>query len=490
MAHDDTPAASGKGKGKLKSLTTIPQPTSRETVKNDQKSRDNSVPVTKPPGIGHSWETGVVPSSVPDQDFGTERSSRAKPTRGKGRGRGGKSSTARLTPKEKPTSNRLRPQRRTATAVSSYAESSDEEGQDELLTGGFNIGHDDDDNKTEPVDDGCDEPSVANSSHNKRKRAGSKPSNAGTKSKASTKAATLPVVTPTTKQTKRLRSLPSTSRGATSEPTRVFARWSDSNFYPGVVHEYCGGSSYVIRFDDGDTYNVDLELMRVYELRVGDYVIYNHGFRSSKVDSVDKFKSEHRVDIVFNGEVKKVLVKDLKVAYKTIQHAWGDRMIASNSITTAVKPAKPKLKASPTPSGFSVHSGMAARSQFLAKTGIAVTSTSTTLVDQKPKLTKFTDMINTHGGTIIEDWGNIIRMDGKHTNSNNRWVIEKEEVTLTNKYDIERVFLLADNPNQKAKFLIALALGIPCLSTKWLETSHKLVSPFPELTIHLFSNPL
>jgi len=35
-------------------------------------------------------------------------------------------------------------------------------------------------------------------------------------------------------------------------------------------------------------------------------------------------------------------------------------------------------------------------------------------------------------------------------------------------HGIRTVFLLADEPNQKPKYLVALGLGIPCVSTNWL----------------------
>lgn len=75
------------------------------------------------------------------------------------------------------------------------------------------------------------------------------------------------------------------------------------------------------------------------------------------------------------------------------------------------------------------------------------------------------------GSTVFDDWGSIIKMEGRHSNANHRWVIEKSDVSWTGSDDIERVFLLADDANQKPKFLIALALGIPCVHVSWLHDS-------------------
>jgi len=79
--------------------------------------------------------------------------------------------------------------------------------------------------------------------------------------------------------------------------------------------------------------------------------------------------------------------------------------------------------------------------------------------------------IKNNGGTVIEDWSCIFPMDGIHSNSNKRWVAVADDVQWVPKDGIQRVFLLADDANQKPKFLIALALGIPCLSFDWLHAT-------------------
>ena len=85
-------------------------------------------------------------------------------------------------------------------------------------------------------------------------------------------------------------------------------------------------------------------------------------------------------------------------------------------------------------------------------------------------------MVKESGGAVISDWADIFSLQGQHSNGGKRWVISKDDVRFTRKDGLERVFLLSDNFNGKPKYLLALALGIPCVSVEWLEQSYNGVS--------------
>lgn len=71
---------------------------------------------------------------------------------------------------------------------------------------------------------------------------------------------------------------------------------------------------------------------------------------------------------------------------------------------------------------------------------------------------------------MVSDWSTIFELDAEH--SGKRWTAGREHVSYAKgASDIRHVFLLADEANQKPKFLIALALGIPCVSITWLLDS-------------------
>ena len=57
-----------------------------------------------------------------------------------------------------------------------------------------------------------------------------------------------------------------------------------------------------------------------------------------------------------------------------------------------------------------------------------------------------------------------------------RWIIRKADVRYKGK--AEQIFLVADEATPKGKYLLALALGIPCLEKEWVEKSVEAVSFF------------
>jgi len=327
----------------------------------------------------------------------------------------------------------------------------------------------------EPADDDYVEVDhlVAGPSTGKRKRGA--PATKSKTSRVNTKASTK--ATPITRQAKRLRTA-SINPGGNMAPTRVFALWKqDGHFYSGIVHSHEGGSRYLVRFDDETDATVNINQMRLCELRVGDSILLPNSTRNCKVVDVTKVDSDRIVGVSVDDEIEELQVSDIMIANKTITYAWKDRALTSDSIVPVVKPVRVKL--SPTPSKLSVASGPSgrgSRQKVLAKTGLVITLSSCNSRWEKDKENVMAAVKNT-GGTVIDDWASIFRMEGKHSHSNNRWVIEKSDVKWIGGDDIEKVFLLADNANQKPKFLIALALGIPCVCVSWLHDSVSVVSP-------------
>jgi hypothetical protein len=109
-----------------------------------------------------------------------------------------------------------------------------------------------------------------------------------------------------------------------------------------------------------------------------------------------------------------------------------------------------------------------------AKTGFVVTLA---VRNKHPEKLKDSVMlaIKHNGGTVIDDWSSIFPMEGTHSQSNKRWIASQENFKFKPKPEfegLERVFLLADDYNQKPKFLVALALGIPCLSNEWIRDDY------------------
>ncbi|KIJ69316.1 hypothetical protein HYDPIDRAFT_80042 [Hydnomerulius pinastri MD-312] len=276
---------------------------------------------------------------------------------------------------------------------------------------------------------------------------------------------------PATRSVKRLRSGMSSTRALAHEPaTRVFALWKqDGHYYSGTVYSQGPRNKYLIKFDDGTDDEVELKNMRRCELVIGDNVILNQENIRGNVSAITQMESEGlvQVEVDDGAEVEffEVELKEIRIANRSLQNQWKTRMLTAGTIVTIVRP---KLLADTTPSKQSLMSTVSAKAQReLAKTGFVVTLSPK---NSNPEQTKDNMMlaIKQHGGLVIDDWSSVFAMEGKHSQSNKRWVATPDDFRWKKETNVDRVFLLSDDANQKPKFLLALALGIPCLSFEWL----------------------
>lgn len=420
----------------------------------EQKAPQKLVVVPGPSKrTARSWEVGEVPSSVPEQDIvNTNREATSTKT------------------DVKPVPQTKQRSRSSSAAPKGQRQLSnimDEESDDELLMASTEEG-------TELVDDEYQDAAPGSSSR-KRKRAPSTKAS-GAKSKAAPKRSKRSNATPTTRA--RLRSAVSsaTTRVVGGHATRVFALWKqDGHYYSGIIHSIEIGDKYKVKFDDGNDATVNIDQMRRCELQVGDDVLVGNRTRGSKVVNV----TDNLVTIKLDDDAVDFDIRDIRIAHKTIACTWKDRVLSAETIVATVK----SIKLSPSPSKLSVTSVPAVRGyrkKVLAKTGLIVTLSATNGSWEKEKEDVMNGVKST-GGFVIDDLSTVVRMEGQHSMSNNRWVIEKADAHWIGSDEIERLFLLADDPNQKPKFLIALALGIPCLSTTWLRDSVDCVSSINDL---------
>lgn len=478
---DDIPLAATVlltlGKGKNKAVTG-PSSEANTTIKDSRKTRAGS---SAPGNTGRSWETAVVPSSAPEEDApNTTKVSvkGAKAKSNKPRSKPSSVASSRQTRSTSVASNRVPSKRR---RISSDTEDDDElrlTAQDSILIP--KAAEKEEEEETEPADEDdmdVDSPVDPSPSVQKRKRDTKPvPKNAA---KASMKAHKFGRSTPSlgvsrsaNKSSKRLRSGNSNSRLITDPATRVFALWKqDSHYYSGVVHSHVGSSKYLVKFDDGTEDTVDMTKMRHSELRAGDDVILVADNRKAKVKEVPTGRSTIMVEVDDGEELEAfdAEVSDIRIAARTISKLWEDRQVSFDTIIPVIAPRSLKSTPSPSKTSFiSAKSEKTGRSRALYKTGFVVTlSVGNDNWEQQKDSVMLA--IKNNGGTVVDDWSQIISMEGKHSNTNKRWVAFAKDAKWIGQDNLERVFLLADDANQKPKYLIALALGIPCLSLEWLH---------------------
>ena len=118
---------------------------------------------------------------------------------------------------------------------------------------------------------------------------------------------------------------------------------------------------------------------------------------------------------------------------------------------------------------------------FLIALSLSNKSTQRTSDSKDRERTKkrLQESITRQGGVYIEDWDDLLQLQGTFDDER-RWIWEKSEDInysrmqtgrgITRKRsNIDRVWVLADEPNRNTKYFTALALGVPCVGSKWVE---------------------
>lgn len=188
------------------------------------------------------------------------------------------------------------------------------------------------------------------------------------------------------------------------------------------------------------------------------------------------------VTLEIDGETEDVSMKAIGISVKNITSTWNDRHIDKRSIAPAIRFSDNKPSPSPSRSAASFLSAKGSRlpPKFLPGVGLIVSLSGNGTNDRTKDGRLRTEILNAvrdSGGVLVDDLFRYLRMDLSH--SSNRWVGDSTNVQWVGEpRELQRLFLLADDCNHKPKYLMALALGIPCLSVEWLYSCLKAVRPF------------
>ncbi|KAF9648083.1 hypothetical protein BDM02DRAFT_3116022 [Thelephora ganbajun] len=417
---------------------------SPDTSENEEEEKPEETPTERP-----AKKRKVEKVEKPETDVTPAT------TRGRGRKAKQPSSTKAVKSTAKGSATKAKPQKARGRGKKASAEASN------VSSSGRNTPPAQDDGaKTEPAED--DEEADFEASDDiqlakKRKRPGVDQKLHRTASGNST----LQGVTPQRGGSKRIRSLPGSLRDiAQNDCTRVFARWPlCKHFYTGFVHSRSPVQSdlYVVRFDDGTECPVHISDLRQCELEKGDEVFVIGYKQSGRVTAIDRWDTEGyvRVQVDTGGELD-VKASSIKIHESVIDEDWGERLVHENSICTLLQAQGLNTSASK-----STAVNGTSTSKFLKRIGFVVTMKS---ANDKNR-TRIFDLIKNNGGKVIEDWTNLFPFSPAQTDRS--WVVRQADVKHKD-LGVQTVFLLADESNQKPKYLVALALGIPCVSTQWL----------------------
>jgi DNA repair protein Crb2 Tudor domain/BRCA1 C Terminus (BRCT) domain len=248
--------------------------------------------------------------------------------------------------------------------------------------------------------------------------------------------------------------------------TRVFALWKQAAaYFSGVVYERVKQSDrFKINFDDGDEDVIDVKNLRRLELRVGDRVSIIESQEKATIANVDgQQRGFVTVQLVDDPTTEfEVEVLGIKIQSRAVGSQWGDRAINADEIVTLMSTFKTE-----TPTSLRNSSSNLNKKKVLTKVGIVVTMSVGSDREKERELAM--RIVKANGGTVLDDWSDIVALAGEYSANKKRWVITSDNIPMEMKFDIQQVFLVSDAANTKPRFLTALALGIPCLSVEWLR---------------------
>ncbi|TFY81561.1 hypothetical protein EWM64_g2453 [Hericium alpestre] len=206
--------------------------------------------------------------------------------------------------------------------------------------------------------------------------------------------------------------------------------------------------------------------------RVGDAVIINESDLPGKISRVldGEGKALYEVEVDHGRELDRATleVKEFRVAARSLTSQWKNRTIKIDDIVPMVQPKVLKQSLSPSKNSlFSSASARTARPKPLSKIGLVVTL-STNVDDPDAMRNGLQQSIKSNGGVLLDDWSCVLPITAKRTAK--RWIITQNDFKYKPMEGMDKVFLLSDDANQKAKYLVALALGIPCLEMSWLNS--------------------
>lgn len=273
--------------------------------------------------------------------------------------------------------------------------------------------------------------------------------------------------------------IPTPSRSRTVDnigpQIRVLAAWN-SQYFPAQIN--CReGTQYKVSYDDGDIGLVGLAKLRRLELRTGDEVRW--GKSKWERGTVHEFIDRPRIGEKHGYTLKVVHAQSNSILEpESVFHVskaqiktWDDRKldpaeleVVRNYTAVAESPVTRANSKRMTEPDVDMD-------YFWSKAGFVITGNSTTLERER-----VVHLINERGGRIIEEWTDVFSQMGHFTTSN-LWVATQDDLVFDGDQDYEHIYLLSDVPCRKPKYLMALALGVPCISFRWIEEqSHSNVS--------------
>ncbi|KAL0071325.1 hypothetical protein AAF712_001181 [Marasmius tenuissimus] len=256
-----------------------------------------------------------------------------------------------------------------------------------------------------------------------------------------------------------------TPRGRGSKPAasglQVFAlSKADGHYFAGtLLHRDASGCCFV-EFMDKSTVLLQLDQIRRSELRLGDEILWEEEMVGWQVTGlqVDK-KGGIQVKTQLYGTEATHRLEEIRITMRTIMSHWENRKFEPSCAEILSLPVRDNGSVKPSTSSVKPAINKKRPSQFLREFAIIGTHISESVLKE----------LAITGARNTGQWTDVLSF-GEHCDDR-RWRLLKEDCGKIERMDLEgisRIFLVANAPYATPKYLMALALGVPCVSPAWL----------------------
>ncbi|KAF9265467.1 hypothetical protein L218DRAFT_140158, partial [Marasmius fiardii PR-910] len=235
---------------------------------------------------------------------------------------------------------------------------------------------------------------------------------------------------------------------------------ADGHYFAGrLLHRDSSGNCFV-EFRDRSTALLQLDQIRRLELRLGDEVLWEEEMVGWTVTGFHlDSKGQHQVTTELYGTKTCHRLEEIRITACSIISQWEDRKLNPASAMILSLPIRDDGSVKPSTSAVKPSAEKPRPTQFLREFAIIGTHINEQTLRE----------LSVTGARNTSHWTDVINF-GEHREER-RWRLLREEsgkVQSRNLEGISRIFMVANAPYATPKYLMALALGVPCVSLAWL----------------------
>lgn len=227
-------------------------------------------------------------------------------------------------------------------------------------------------------------------------------------------------------------------------------------------------------------------------------------FGLATIVSVDDLSTKLWVRVKFRPKDEPDIVLDISLAEVSLQGKpvkddprWEARLLRKGDLKQMPRravifplPVTPgQITSPPTPIRVITNTrttSIAPGSKWLDGVGIIFTNLIAPRVDQ------YKELVQKHGGEVLQSWLSCFSFKGEIDETQTKWTSKSTDTVKwvgdrrAKTKNIKTMFVVTDSAIHTPKFLIAMALGVPCIAPRWLDDCESAVRSmaYPETSIH------